>query len=194
VKQAYHHKDLRNALIDAALAMLVTEGTNEVTLRELARRLGVTHTAPYAHFEDKAALLEAVANNGFGQLASELEAAEHSAQEPLQAFRAIGQSYLRFAQNNPNLYRLMFTDPELADDPKCEMSPEGERAFAVVARVIEHVGIPDGADVRDVAAAAWSMVHGISMLDIDRRINGKTMTRPDQVLALATEMMIRGLR
>ena len=68
VKQAYHHKDLRNALIDEALAILAQSGPNAITLRELARRLGVTHTAPYAHFADKKTLLEAVADEGFERL------------------------------------------------------------------------------------------------------------------------------
>lgn len=193
VKQAYHHKDLRNALIDEALKVLASEEPAELTLRELARRLGVTHTAPYAHFPDKQALLEAVADAGFLRLAERLEAVERGTQEPLQAFRAMAHAYLGFAQEQPNLYRLMFTDPELAHDPECEMSLEGERAFAVVVRTIERIGAPKGIDLRDLAAAVWSCVHGVAMLDLDKRIHGKTMQSPQTVLDLGTEMMLAGL-
>jgi len=193
VKQAYHHKDLRNALIDEALTVLASEEPAELTLRELARRLGVTHTAPYAHFPDKQALLEAVADAGFLRLAERLEAVEGAAQEPLQAFRAMAHAYLAFAQEQPNLYRLMFTAPELAHDPECEMSLDGERAFAVVVRTIERIGAPKGVDLRDLAAAVWSCVHGVAMLDLDKRIHGKTMQSPQTVLDLGTEMMLAGL-
>jgi AcrR family transcriptional regulator len=193
VKQAYHHKDLRNALVEEALAVLGTSGSNELTLRELARRLGVTHTAPYAHFPDKRHLLEAVAHAGFSQLADRLEDAVRSGGDSLQAFRSMAQAYLTFAQQHANLYRLMFADPELADDPECEMSPEGERAFGVVVAVIQRIGVPPGIDVRDLAAAAWASVHGVAMLDIDKRINGKTLQSPQAVLSLSVEMMVRGL-
>jgi AcrR family transcriptional regulator len=193
VKQAYHHKDLRNALIDEALTVLASQEPAELTLRELARRLGVTHTAPYAHFPDKRALLEAVCDAGFARLADRLEAAERSAEEPLQAFRAMGREYLAFAQEQPNLYRLMFTDPELAHDPDGEMSPEGERAIAVVVRTISRIGAPEGIDLRDLAAAVWSNVHGIAMLDLDKRIHGKTIQSARAVLDIGSDIMIAGL-
>jgi AcrR family transcriptional regulator len=193
MKQAYHHKDLRNALIDEALAILSAQGPGALTLRELARRLGVTHAAPYAHFHEKAALLEAVAATGFTRLADQLEAAERTTSDPAGAMRELGAAYMRFAQENTNLYRLMFTDPELADDPECELSPEGLRAFAVVLRTVERIGVPPGIDVRDLGAGIWAMVHGVCMLDIDKRINGKTLKSPQAVLSLATEVMLRGL-
>jgi AcrR family transcriptional regulator len=193
VKQAYHHKDLRNALIDEALAVLASEEPAELTLRELARRLGVTHTAPYAHFPDKRHLLEAVADEGFARLADRLEAAERASEEPLQAFRAMAHAYLAFAEERPNLYRLMFADPELAHDPESDMSPEGDRALAVVVRAITRIGVPEGVDLRDLAAAIWSSVHGVAMLDLDKRIHGKTMQSPHAVLELGVDITVAGL-
>jgi AcrR family transcriptional regulator len=194
VKQAYHHKDLRNALIEEALAVLASDGLSELTLRELSRRLGVTHTAPYAHFPDKRHLLEAVADEGFSRLSERLEAVEHSAQDPLQAFRAMGDAYLTFARENANLYRLMFADPDLASDPECEMSPEGARAFSVLLRTIERVGVPPGVDQQDLATGVWASVHGIAMLDIDNRFRSKTMQSPQAVFGLTADIMIAGLR
>jgi AcrR family transcriptional regulator len=193
VKQAYHHRDLRNALIDEALSVLASEGSSGLTLRELARRLGVTHAAPYAHFADKHALLEAVADEGFVRLADRLETAERESAEPAAALRRLSAEYMAFARENANLYRLMFADPELADDPNCELSPAGERAFAVVVRTMQRIGVPEGVDARDLAAGIWATVHGVCMLDIDKRINGKTLQSPQAVLSLLGEIVLRGL-
>ena len=193
MKQAYHHKDLRNALIDEALAMLATDDSSALTLRELARRLGVTHAAPYAHFPDKRRLLEAVHDAGFTRLADQLEAAATQAGEPVAAFRRMALTYLRFATENPNLYRLMFSGAELGHDAQTEMSPDGERAFAILVGTVERVGIPHGVDAHDLAAAVWAMVHGVAMLEIDGRLNGKTAHDPQAVLSLMTDVAIRGL-
>jgi AcrR family transcriptional regulator len=193
VKQAYHHKDLRNALVDEALAILAVGGPGDITLRELARRLGVTHTAPYAHFSDKRALLHAVSDAGFERLARLLERCELQP-DPAHAIAAMGREYLRFARENANLYRLMFADPELADDPECELSPGGAAAFSALMRAVERIGPPAGVDVRDLSAAIWALVHGIAMLEIDRRINGKTMQSAEDVLALGSGLLLAGMR
>jgi AcrR family transcriptional regulator len=193
VKQAYHHKDLRNALIDEALSVLASEGSAALTLRELGRRLGVTHTAPYAHFADKRALLHAVSDAGFERLGFRLERAE-TTPEPVAALEAMGQLYIAFARENANLYRLMFTDSELADDPECELSVEGARAFAALMRVLERIGPPAGIDLRDLSATVWSMVHGIAMLEIDQRINEKTLRSAEEVLRLGVGLLLAGMR
>src|SRR5579859_6947084 len=102
VKQAYHHKDLRNALVDEAIAVLAEDGSGSLTLRELARRLGVTHTAPYAHFTDKKALLEVVADAGFERLAERIRSARNGAFDPAAAMEAMGSAYIDFARENAN--------------------------------------------------------------------------------------------
>ena len=193
VKQAYHHKDLRNALVDEAIAMLADGGTSNVTLRELARRLGVTHTAPYAHFADKTALLEVVADAGFERLYQTLAAARDEATDPVSAFDAMGLAYVKFARENPNWYRLMFADPELACDPDVEWSEEGDRAFGVLVEAINAFGPPPGLDPRDFATAIWAFVHGVAMLEIDQRIDMKTMQSAEDVLRIGTRVFT-GLR
>ena len=194
VKQAYHHKDLRNALIDEAVAMLAEQGTGAITLRELARRLGVTHTAPYAHFPDKTALLREVADVGFTRLAD--MHLEHREEYPsaVEALQAMGLGYIKFARENPHLYRLMFAEPSIADDPECEMTPAGERAFSTLLDAIAAAAPSVGPDVRDLAVAFWSLAHGVSMLEIDRRISGKTMKSAEDVMKLATSLLVKGLR
>jgi AcrR family transcriptional regulator len=193
VKQAYHHKDLRNALVDAAIAMLANDGPGSLTLRELARRLGVTHTAPYAHFADKKALLEVVADAGFARLAETIRRAREGASDAVAAFEAMGLAYIAFARENANWYRLMFADPELANDPDCEMSPEGERAFGALVDAIAAFKPAADVDVREFAVAVWAFVHGVAMLEIDQRIDGKTMQSAEDVLRLGTRIFVRGL-
>lgn len=194
VKQTYHHKDLRNALVDEAISVLASDGSGNVTLRELARRLGVTHTAPYAHFADKRALLEAVADAGFARLADTIRAAREGTQGPAEALEAMGIAYIRFAREHANWYRLMFADRELVNDPECEMSPEGDRAFGALVEAIGAFSPGVEIDVREFAVAVWAFVHGVAMLEIDQRIDSKTMQSAEDVLRLGTRVFVRGLR
>jgi AcrR family transcriptional regulator len=192
VREAYHHKDLRNALLAEAVAVLEEAGPSKLSLRELARRLGVAHTAAYAHFPHKTALLREVAELGFTRLADALKATKSSGADPAQAFLAMGQAYVCFAHDQPSLYRLMFVDEELCDDPDSDMSPEGQRAFAILAATIAELGVAQEA-VRETSIAVWGMVHGIAMLDIDLRISGKTMESGEAIAALGGRIFLRGL-
>src|SRR3982750_2168770 len=111
----YHHGDLRRALIDTALTMVTEEGAWNFTLREVARRAGVSHAAPYNHFEDKAALLAEVAALGFQALRHALEpAAGGHPRSARQALAGVAAAYVRFGVEHPAHYRLMF-GAELAD-------------------------------------------------------------------------------
>jgi AcrR family transcriptional regulator len=193
LKATYHHKDLRNALVDEVIAMLDQQSQADLTLRELARRLGVTHTAPYAHFADKKALLIAVAEAGFTRLADALDAARAAEADPAKQFEAMGLAYVRFARTHANLYRLMFADAELANDPECELSAEGARAFQALLEALVAIHPPAQADVRDVAVAIWSMVHGVAMLEIDRRIDLKTLSNAEDIVLLGSRFFMRGL-
>jgi AcrR family transcriptional regulator len=193
MKQAYHHKDLRNALITEATRMLSESGIAALTLRELARRLGVTHSAPYAHFADKTALLDGIANAGFTQLAGVLEAEKAAAPNPRQAISAMSLAYVRFAREQPNLYRLMFAAEELQEDPEGEMSPEGARAFAAVAGAIAELSPDRASNARVLAVAAWALVHGVAMLEIDHRMHGETKSGGDDIVEVAVETFVRGL-
>lgn len=98
----YHHGELRAALLSAAAKILEREGREAISLRDLARRAGVSHTAPYRHFADRQALLAALADEGFALLAKELEG---------KAWREQAVAYVRFALANPERFRLMFTRP-----------------------------------------------------------------------------------
>src|SRR5437899_12248125 len=93
-KRPYHHGNLRQALIDAALELIEERGVSALTLREVARRVGVTHAAPQRHFADRAALVAAVAEQGFRGLAAHVAAGRRSARTPAQRRRTLGRGYV----------------------------------------------------------------------------------------------------
>ena len=128
----YHHGDLRRALVDTALAMVTEEGAWNFPLREVARRAGVSHTASYNHFEDKAALLAEVAVLGFQSLRQTMEAADRGhPRSARQAFAGIAAAYVRFGLEHPAHYRLMF-GAELADRARhSTLQATGDATFAV---------------------------------------------------------------
>ena len=171
----YHHGDLRRALIDTALAMVTEEGAWNFTLREVARRAGVSHTAPYNHFEDKSALLAEVAALGFQSLRQTMDAAARGQpRSGRQALAGVGAAYVRFGVEHPAHYRLMF-GAELADKARHPtLQAASDATFAVLTGVLER-GQASGqvrrGAVRDQALAAWSLVHGLTTLLIDQRLS-----------------------
>lgn len=158
---AYHHGDLRRALIAATLKIVARDGAAAVSLREVARLAGVSHNAPYRHFESLSALLAAVATEGFVAFRERLEAAARKAGPKRKA--ALGQAYVTFALDNPRLYLLMF-GPELDKAEHPELQQAAHAAFAVLRS--ETHGAKGHAD----AIAAWAFVHGLAHLIIDKQI------------------------
>jgi len=198
--KSYHHGDLRRALIDAALTMVIEEGAWNFTLREVARRARVSHAAPYNHFEDKAALLAEVAALGFQSLTRAMEAAAHGqSRSARQAFAGIGAAYVRFGVEHPAHYRLMF-GAELADKERYPALQEAsDAAFAVLTGVLERgqaTGHVRRDPVLDQALAAWSLVHGLTTLLIDQRASflGASTRQAERHAHLAVMALFEGLR
>jgi len=198
--KSYHHGDLRRALIDAALTMVIEEGAWNFTLREVARRAGVSHAAPYNHFEDKSALLAEVAALGFQSLTRAMEAAAHGqSRSARQAFAGIGAAYVRFGVEHPAHYRLMF-GAELADKERYPALQEAsDAAFGVLTGVLER-GQTSGQvrrdPVLDQALAAWSLVHGLTTLLIDQRASflGASTREAERHARVAVVALFEGLR
>jgi len=196
----YHHGDLRRALIDTALAMVTEEGAWNFTLREVARRAGVSHAAPYNHFEDKSALLAEVAVLGFESLRQTMEtAARGQPRSARQAFAAIGAAYVRFGVEHPAHYRLMF-GAELAEKARnSTLQAASDATFAVLTGVLER-GQASGqvrrGAVRDQALAAWSLVHGLTTLLIDQRVSflGVSIDDAERHARQAGMALFEGLR
>jgi AcrR family transcriptional regulator len=205
VRPAYHHGDLRRALVDAALALVTEEQDWGFSLREVARRAGVSHNAPYNHFADKRDLLAAVATSGFEALRAHLAAAVADAPSPEAALLAIGTTYVRFGLGNPAHYRLMFgptlTTGEGGLPPAVAEAAAG--AKAVLCGAIEHgaqtgrfaVSPASQAELDLAALSAWSLVHGLTMLAIDGLANtGTPSPLPEQVVVGVSRALIEGLR
>lgn len=159
-KQGYHHGDLPAAVLAEVDRIVRDQGVGAVSIREVARRVGVSNAAPSHHFGDKAGLLTAYATQGFELLATHLD--EAAGGELL----ALGEAYVAFAIEHPGHFAVMFR-PELlhGDDP--DLLAAGAAAFGALAAAIAHVrGIErhDDETVQFAAAGAWSMVHGFATL------------------------------
>ncbi|MFC8761817.1 TetR/AcrR family transcriptional regulator [Streptomyces sp. NPDC057193] len=152
-RSTYHHGDLRQAVLAAALDVIAADGPGALSLRDLARRAGVSHAAPAHHFKDRTGLLTAVAAQGYELLAEALAAAPD--------LRERGVRYVRFAVEHPAHFQVMF-QPDLlrADDP--DLLAARERASAGLRSGIAE--LRDVPDARTAGVAAWSLAHGFATL------------------------------
>jgi AcrR family transcriptional regulator len=175
-KGAYHHGDLRNALLAAARQLVVEAGIDGFGLREVSRRAGVSHTAAYNHFANRSALVEALVVEAFARLEVTLRHAQARAlaanRSALERLRDVGVAYVLFAFEHPAEFRFMFR-PELCPNP----APADARAIAATARdayapLVESIaacleaGTLAG-DPETLALTAWSSVHGLASLLLD---------------------------
>jgi AcrR family transcriptional regulator len=163
--RTYHHGDLRRALLEAALSLIEARGADDVSLREIARAVGVSPAAVYRHFPDKQALMEAVAGEGLARLAAAQHAAADGLPDVNAAFAASGRAYVRFALANPGLFRATFTYPGVTFAAPAE-DAAGRLLHA-------HATALAGGDARRasvVATRAWALVHGLALLMLDGRL------------------------
>lgn len=150
--RSYHHGDLRRAVLDAALDVVESNGPAAISMRDLARRAGVSHAAPAHHFGDKRGLLTAIAIEGFETLAEYLSIADE--------LRELGVAYVRFATENPAHFEVMFRrDLCHADDPA--LVAARARTAGMLSGGVDTV-VPD--DSRSAGLAAWSLAHGFATL------------------------------
>jgi AcrR family transcriptional regulator len=169
---AYHHGDLRRAVIDAAVTVIARDGTDGLSLRDLARRLGVSHQAPYRHFADKDALLAAIAADGFARLTRALRAGPDPSAAPIAGLIEAGVTYVKFALDAPAYYRVMFATAA-SPHGAAPRDRETDTSFAVLSYGIERgkaAGVLPDVPTRDIAVLAWTVVHGLAMLGIDGKL------------------------
>ncbi|ROP55059.1 TetR/AcrR family transcriptional regulator [Streptomyces sp. PanSC9] len=171
----YHHGDLRAACLRAARELLEEDGSAGLSLRAVARRAGVSATAPYRHYADRDALVSAVAAQGYRELAEHLAAAHPSPTTP-DELAAVAVAYVRFALERPALFRVMFAEP-------CD--PHNEERVAATAAISEYVrgivrGAFPGADEETLSTTVWALVHGLAFLHLDGKLDTST---PDVVAA-----------
>ena len=193
--RSYHHGNLKQALLRASLDLIRQAGPQAFTLREVARRAGVSHNAPYRHFRDKEELLAALAAEGFDRLTAAMTQAAESASGAMQRFRQSGRGYVEFALCNPQHFAVMFDLPCRFDlYPQTQVA--GARAFGTLLRFVEAcqaAGVLPPGDAKPLALLAWSMVHGVAKLAISGRLG---LCRHEDVLRfadLATGALAHGL-
>jgi AcrR family transcriptional regulator len=162
-RRAYHHGDLRSAILAAASEVLEKEGLSELSLREAARRAGVSHSAPYRHFPDREALLAALAAEGFALLAqAQREAAAAS------GLRGMGEAYVRFALARPQRFQLMFGGAvRISKHP--QLREVATRTFEGLSGALAQRS-PGARGASDASVAAWALVHGLAHLLMEERI------------------------
>jgi AcrR family transcriptional regulator len=195
VAKNYHHGDLRRALVDASVELIAESGSGALTLREAARRAGVSHTAPYRHFRDKADLMAAVAGEGFAELRRRMEAAAGRARGAREKLRAMGRAYIEFAVEQTAHFRVMFGEPLNPSLYPLE-AEEASRALAALVKTIDACqgagDIPRGDPVA-AARVAWSMVHGVASLATSGQFPGWSRRQLRQFAGEAMRVLMDGL-
>jgi AcrR family transcriptional regulator len=190
-ERPYHHGNLRTALLEQAEQTVRERGVQELSLRELARAVGVSHGAPRRHFPDRQALLDALALAGFERLGAELRGAMDSAGEDFQArVQATATAYIRFATRDAALLELMFAGKH--QQPSEELQQAAESAFAVMLELIEQgqrEGALDSGDPERVGLVLFATIQGIAALVTGGMV---AVEQLDELVADAIAHFLRG--
>ena len=196
-QRPYHHGDLHRAIVGAALDVLSESQSTEFSLRELARRAGVSHNAPYKHFADKRDLLAAVSAVGFELLAKQMSDATKALDSPRERLAAMARAYVCGGVNNPALYRLMFGGYLVGPDdgrPAIERTAANNMKALVVDAIcdgaLERLIPNTAANARKIDGAIlifWSQMHGLTLLLVDRLVG------PGDKMEELTEGVLQGM-
>jgi len=172
----YHHENLRATLLSAAISLIGEVGPAAFTLREVARRAGVSHNAPYRHFRNREDLIAAVASEGFRELASAMRAAAEKQNNALTRLKHAGLAYVGFALRQPEHFTVMFDVPR-SEDLSPEAAAAAKEAFSELSLLVQAVQA-DGhfahIDLQQQTLYAWSTVHGVAKLATAGRLPYRT--------------------
>ena len=194
-RRTYHHGDLRSALIREAARTIREEGVAGVTLRDVGKRLGVSRTALYRHFADKAALFAAISREGFQTFSRDLQDAWQGAGGGPAGLSAMGSAYVRFAVDNPAHYRIMFGGFKHFSDSDAELQVAAAGSFQVLLDAIaslQGAGEIRGDDRMALAQFIWATVHGVAMLAIDGQL-GPDPAVSEGLTTFALERLMTGI-
>jgi AcrR family transcriptional regulator len=165
--------ELRAKVLQASIELIEEEGLAKLSMREVARRAGVTHQAPYHHFADREAILGEIAADGFRMLTERIEQAEHTAgcdASPALWLREMGRAYVEFALQRPAHFRIMFR-PELVNPERCpNAKAAGDACFRMVTNIVHaavDAGVPAQPSEAALVAMLWSLAHGLAGLILD---------------------------
>jgi AcrR family transcriptional regulator len=197
-RETYHHGDLRQALVDAARALLAESGPSGLSLRAAARNAGVSQTAPYRHFASREDMLAAVAEDGFRRLHDRMVVGV-AGERSKRALQRIAIEYVRFALEYPAEYRVMF-GREGAELERTEASAALTDASRAVMQLLQggieemqKAGVVRRGSSSIMALAAWGLVHGLVMLVLDGQGVRTRDTSPEELVEQATSLLMVGM-
>jgi AcrR family transcriptional regulator len=196
----YHHGDLYDQILCAACKLIEEKSIASLSLREIAKKVGVSHTAPYRHFKDKESLLAGIAGVGFSQLSTQLaDVVASYANDPAAQLQEAGHGYVRLAMDNPQCTHLMFSGILPCDDTYPELKSLGDAAFSGLKTIIEEgqaSGVFKSGDVETLALATWSAIHGLALLLIGGNLPEILSISVDvrQITDAVTSTMLEGLK
>ena len=200
VEKPYHHGDLREQILCSASQLIEESSAASLSLRAVAKAVGVSHTAPYRHFKDKESLLAGVAGLGFDQLATQLaEAVALHPDDPIAQLQEAGHQYVNLALKYPQLTQLMFGGILPCDDTYPEMKQSGDAAFDGLKSIIregQSRGLFKTVDLEVAALTAWSCIHGLTLLQMSGNLPEMLTMRVDigPLTAAVTSSMLEGLK
>lgn len=192
----YHHGDLKNALIRAGVEILAQDGLSGLSLRKVALRAGVSHSAPYAHFPDKQSLIAAISTEGFRQLYAVLDDAilAHDGKPRAQLVAGM-RAYTQFALQNTDIFKIMFSSvlEKEKDHPAfVDISQKSFERVVDVVRACQQAGVLKPGTTEALAVALWGQVHGIVSLALEGQISHTILERWSllEIITLSVEQMI----
>lgn len=171
---AYHHGDLKNALIDSAVSILEKEGLQGLTLRKAAARAGVSHSAPYRHFPSKEALIAEISRMGFEDLGRRGKQYIQNKRNAGERLRAYGLAYVEFASEKPTHFKIMFGQSEIDHSTYPDLQRTARATFQLLVDLVEEcqeAGVFRKGDPGKMAAANWAYVHGLAHLLVDQKLD-----------------------
>lgn len=191
-RKPYHHGNLREALLEASIQLVGEVGPTAFTLREVARRAGVSHNAPYRHFQDKNALLAAVAAQGFDELTEAMTQAAGQHLDSRDRLKHAGLAYITFALRRPEHFTVMFDAPS-SQETHPEAAIASKRAFSVLLDLVQACQDKKPSSSQDplpFALLAWSMVHGIAKLATTGRLPHRSRAKILEFAAFVIEQTL----
>ena len=196
-KQNYHHGDLKRALLDSAMTLIAEIGTTKLTLREIARRAGVSHAAPYRHFQNKTDLIGSVAAQAFRALSEYLDERLAPFENPLTRFEALCLAYVKFAAEYPDRFQMMFGAdlPPKSKHPELQSASDGsyQRLVRVVSECQEQGLLREG-DSEALALTGWSMSHGLAVLIVEGQLEISSDEELEAIVRASASNLYIGLR
>ena len=197
VTKAYHHGDLKNALIQAGVEILSKEGVGGLSLRKVAQRAGVSHNAPYSHFPDKQSLIAAISTEGFKQLYHELDAAISSyPDDPKRQLQEGAWAYVQFAMNNTDTFKIMFSGVLEKEKEYPALVQISHKTFDKVVDLVcacQEAKLLRSASPELSAVAVWGQIHGIVSLMLEGQISHRVLDQfelRDMILFAIDQILI----